>query len=331
MGTPAGRLFLWCVSTALNLRDNPLIGLPQLALSLVVVPALTLDWMGQSILSRVLHRASEPRQLISSPDTKTEAEMSEDNIGVCLLEGIYQLHRPASPKYDVVFFTTRDNAPSNWATPDNRTHWPATWLPEDLPGARILEARHGQSGRWMRPFDIAINLVNALKSPDVRVGSRPYFLVSSGLSNDLVASMVVRDTMRSILPACKGIAMYGGSEVKDVNDDQFWKILLDYKEHERNMNTITFLGADDTHGGLCSANTIHITDASNDKDLTRLADKKCQAYVHLVSFISRAVPPPDTPENAATPMLVNTQEDAETLVLTNTREDAENLMLMNTH
>lgn len=272
---------------------------------------LASGWIGRGFFRRMVRGAFGSNPSVSCPYAKVEAAMSNafEDVGVCLIEGIYQLHLPESPEFDVVFFTEKKS--SRWVTLDDKTHWPSAWLPDDLARSRVLEVRHSTPNRHVTTFDIAINAINSLKCSNVGLGSRPYFLVSSGVSNVVVAHMAVRGNMRPILSYCMGIAMYGGIGDK-CGEDGLRRVLLDYEAFERDMNTVTFLGsADELAGGSRSSNMIRYVDVPKGGDLTRPADKRSPIYAHLVSFIEKSAIPADLggddgpSEDAAAPLLMN--------------------------
>lgn len=278
---PGGRLFLWCASTASNIGQNPLVGIAQLAVSPVVVPILIVETMGRGLLQRFLGGGSGENRRSRSISPPRAEESKWVAYGEEILEGVFLVSGGGPDvEVDIVFLTERDRSPRPWTIVENGNarFWPRESLPEDLPAARILEVCHADKKRT-RPWDTAICIVNSLASRDVGVGSRPFFLVSSDASNIVVAHMLVRDTMRPLLPACKGVAMFGDTN----HPADVGRVAHDYGVQEKSLNTVTFCTKSEI-GPLCSSKTIRVLQEpwAGPPSSDRNADP---TYRELVSFL----------------------------------------------
>lgn len=273
---PGGWLFIWCLSTFGNLKRDPIIGIPQLAASMVVVPVLFVEGICHGLLRRVL---PPQRRAALPPAAKPEPSVPVSNVGngVELIQRVFLVHKPEDAKIDVVFFTEDNQSPRPWTTCGDGTFWPGKWLPEDFPEARVLEVLYNSNN--LNPWGTGIQIVNALTSNLVGFGSRPFFLVSKDAANAVVAHMIIRDTMRNLLPLCKGVVMYGNTNGNECVEH-------DYAECEKRLDTLTFInksGIKKEIGALCSSKDVQLV--SSEHDITSPEDKDSIVYSRLISFI----------------------------------------------
>eukprot|EP00245_Coleochaete_scutata_P002239 TRINITY_DN1294_c0_g2_i6.p1 TRINITY_DN1294_c0_g2~~TRINITY_DN1294_c0_g2_i6.p1 ORF type:complete len:333 (+),score=64.84 TRINITY_DN1294_c0_g2_i6:138-1136(+) len=149
--------------------------------------------------------------------------------GYLLIEGVHCLYPPKDAtqnyefEFDVVFIhglQVTDTAGFWWKTwtviGDDGECWPATWIKDIFPKARVLALEYNSIARGKKPstmWNQANDAVNTLIANPVNLGTRPFFLVGHSMGGLLAKELLLKASRPphdgALLKLCKGVVFYG--------------------------------------------------------------------------------------------------------------------------